>query len=188
MTKIAKKLVLTLATLLAVATVSLSPQSADAQARPLRNLAVTGLAGTNPFTGSLTITSFALREGELVATGVIRGVTTGRRINQAFTDVPVQLNGAGAAPVSALAPAALDPDEPFVCDILFLDLGPLNLNLLGLQLDLAEVILDVDALAGAGNLLGNLLCAVTGLLNILDLGALVQGIIESLLGAINGLL
>jgi hypothetical protein len=49
-------------------------------------------------------------------------------------------------------------------------------------------VLDVDAIAGAGNLLGNLLCSVTGLLNILDLGALIQGIVESLLGAINNLL
>ena len=187
MTKIARKFVLTLATLLTVATVSLSAQSADAQARPLRNLAVTGLAGTNLFTGALTITSFALSEGSLVASGVVRGVTGGQRVNQSFTNVPVQLVGS-AQQTNALAPAALDPDEPFVCDILFLDLGPLNLNLLGLQLDLAEVILDVDALSGAGNLLGNLLCAVTGLLNVLDLGALIQGILESLLGAINGLL
>lgn len=187
MTKIGRKLTLAFATLLAVAAMSLSPQSADAQARPLRNLAVTGLAGTNPFSGGLTITALALRDGGLVASGVVRGVTAGQRINQSFTDVPVQLVSA-AAVTSAAAPAVLDPDEPFVCDILFLDLGPLNLNLLGLQLDLAEVILDVDALAGAGNLLGNLLCAVTGLLNILDLGALVQGILESLLGAINNLL
>jgi hypothetical protein len=187
MTTIGKKLALAFATLLAVVAMSLSPQSADAQARPLRNVAVTGLAGTNPFSGSLTITSLALQDGALVANGVIRGVTTGRRINQTFEGVPVQLLR-GAEPAAALAPAALDPSEPFVCDILFLDLGPLNLNVLGLQLDLAEVILDVDALAGANNLLGNLLCAVTGLLDVLDLGPLIQGILESLLDAINGAL
>jgi len=51
------------------------------------------------------------------------------------------------------------------CDILHLDLGPLSLNLLGLQINLNEVILDVTAQTGAGNLLGNLLCAVTGLLD-----------------------
>lgn len=51
------------------------------------------------------------------------------------------------------------------CDILFLDLGPIFLDVLGLTVDLSEVVLDVNAVSGAGNLLGNLLCAVTGLLD-----------------------
>lgn len=51
------------------------------------------------------------------------------------------------------------------CDILNLDLGPLDLDLLGLQIHLNEVILTIVAEAGGGNLLGNLLCAVTGLLD-----------------------
>jgi hypothetical protein len=51
------------------------------------------------------------------------------------------------------------------CQILHLDLGPLSLNLLGLQVDLSRVVLDITAQAGAGNLLGNLLCAVAGLLD-----------------------
>ena len=44
-------------------------------------------------------------------------------------------------------------------------LGPLNLNLLGLRVHLNRVVLDIVAATGAGNLLGNLLCAVTGLLD-----------------------
>ena len=51
------------------------------------------------------------------------------------------------------------------CSILHLDLGPLSLNLLGLQVNLSEVVLDITAQTGAGNLLGNLLCAITGLLD-----------------------
>ena len=51
------------------------------------------------------------------------------------------------------------------CEILHLDLGPLSLDLLGLQIDLSRVVLDITAQAGAGNLLGNLLCAVAGLLD-----------------------
>jgi len=46
-----------------------------------------------------------------------------------------------------------------------LDLGPLSLDLLGLQVDLSRVVLDITAQAGAGNLLGNLLCGVANLLN-----------------------
>jgi hypothetical protein len=51
------------------------------------------------------------------------------------------------------------------CEILHLDLGPLFLDVLGLQIDLSRIVLDITAQAGAGNLLGNLLCAVTNLLN-----------------------
>ena len=59
------------------------------------------------------------------------------------------------------------------CPILHLDLGPLNLDVLGLQVDLSEVILDITAVPGAGNLLGNLLCAVVGLLDPSSLSQLV---------------
>ncbi|MDF2093662.1 hypothetical protein P0Y31_15020 [Knoellia sp. 3-2P3] len=56
-------------------------------------------------------------------------------------------------------------DANGTCDILNLDLGPLDLNLLGLQIDLAPVVLDITTAQGAGNLLGNLVCAVAGLLD-----------------------
>jgi hypothetical protein len=51
------------------------------------------------------------------------------------------------------------------CPVLHLDLGPLNLNLLGLTVHLNQVVLDVNAVSGSGNLLGNLLCSVANLLN-----------------------
>ncbi len=51
------------------------------------------------------------------------------------------------------------------CDVLNLVLGPLDLNLLGLEVHLNSVVLDIIAVTGAGNLLGNLLCAVAGLLD-----------------------
>jgi len=51
------------------------------------------------------------------------------------------------------------------CQILDLVLGPLDLDLLGLQVHLDTVHLNITAQSGPGNLLGNLLCAVAGLLN-----------------------
>jgi hypothetical protein len=51
------------------------------------------------------------------------------------------------------------------CEILDLVLGPLDLNLLGLVVTLDTVHLNITAERGPGNLLGNLLCAVAGLLN-----------------------
>ena len=51
------------------------------------------------------------------------------------------------------------------CEILTLVLGPLDLNLLGLVIQLDSVDLNITAEQGPGNLLGNLLCAVAGLLD-----------------------
>lgn len=50
-------------------------------------------------------------------------------------------------------------------EILHLELGPLDLNLLGLVIHLDRVVLDITAVPGSGNLLGNLLCAIAGLLD-----------------------
>jgi hypothetical protein len=80
------------------------------------------------------------------------------------------------------------PPQPTSCPILHLDLGPLNLDLLGLQVHLNEVVLDVTAVPGPGNLLGNLLCAVAGLLDGVDLGTVLGGLLQNLINAIIRLL
>ena len=51
------------------------------------------------------------------------------------------------------------------CQILDLTLGPLNLNVLGLVVTLNQVHLNITAQPGPGNLLGNLLCSVSHLLD-----------------------
>ena len=69
------------------------------------------------------------------------------------------------------------------CAILHLDLGPLSLDVLGLQVNLSRIVLDITAQPGAGNLLGNLLCAVAGLLdNPGGLAKLLNDILAALLG------
>jgi hypothetical protein len=75
--------------------------------------------------------------------------------------LPVKASGAHTARTSAAAPAAAQAS----CTILHLVLGPLDLNLLGLQVHLNQVVLDITAQSGSGNLLGNLLCAVAHLLD-----------------------
>jgi hypothetical protein len=75
------------------------------------------------------------------------------------------------------------------CDVLNLVLGPLHLDLLGLTVDLNQVVLDIAAVTVAGNLLGNLLCAVLSLLDgpgaLLDIANLLNQILD-LLGGILG--
>ena len=58
--------------------------------------------------------------------------------------------------------AAFDVQEAqaAACPILVLDIGAIHIDLLGLVIDLAPINLDLTAVSGPGNLLGNLLCAV----------------------------
>jgi hypothetical protein len=74
------------------------------------------------------------------------------------------------------------------CPILHLELGPLDLNLLGLRVQLNQVVLDVTALRGPGNLLGNLLCAVAALLDGVDLDSVLGGLLQNLIDALIRLL
>jgi hypothetical protein len=67
--------------------------------------------------------------------------------------------------VSSAANASDVTTQQRECQILFLDIRPIFLDLLGLQVSLSRVTLDVTAVEGPGNLLGNLLCALVGLLD-----------------------
>jgi len=68
------------------------------------------------------------------------------------------------------------------CDILNLVLAPIHLDLLGLVIDIPNpIVLNITAEQGPGNLLGNLLCAVT---HLLDNGGPLQGIV----GLLNNIL
>ena len=75
------------------------------------------------------------------------------------------------------------------CAILHLEIGPLNLTLLGLNIVLdncanGPVTVDISAVTGRGNLLGNLLCGLLrdGLIN---LGVTLQDILDQILGLLN---
>jgi hypothetical protein len=116
-------------------------------------------------TGSFTPLGFSKHNGHLRARGLIQGVVhKANGANRTFTVVRSfkvkSMNGTvpGTAPAVAGAGGA-------ACDILHLVLGPLDLDLLGLQVHLDRVVLDIVAQSGAGQLLGNLLCAVANLLN-----------------------
>jgi hypothetical protein len=159
-------------------------RQADKRAALLTNIPVTApLPDGSTFSGLLTIKHIALADRAthtFMVDGVISYVKDGQTVTQAFTGIPMTLNGENAAATSIVQPAAMQA----VCDVLFLDLGPLHLDLLGLTVDLAEVILDINAVTGAGNLVGNLLC---GLLGLLDVAGLL-GAVGQLLDTINAIL
>lgn len=114
-------------------------------------------------TGKFVPLNFIKRDGRLKVRGLVQGVVhekNGSRTTfaQLRTVRVKSINGTPARASRASAAAA-------TCDILHLVLAPLDLNLLGLRVHLDRVLLNIDAVTGAGNLLGNLLCAVTGILD-----------------------
>lgn len=115
------------------------------------------LGGAGAVTGTFIPTRFVAQGDRLLATGTLHSILTdsaGTQVGATDSTVtmPVQLPGGG---VGAQA----------VCPILDLTLGPLDLDLLGLQVHLNRVVLVITAVSGPGNLLGNLLCAIVGLLD-----------------------
>jgi hypothetical protein len=127
------------------------------------------VADVSSFVGTFSLDRIAVRNGELVALGTLSGTLT-----DLATGATQTVNQSLALPVAVTG----------TCEILHLTLGPLDLDLLGLVVHLDQVVLTIDAQQGPGNLLGNLLCAVAGLL---DGGGPLAGIAQ-LLNQILGIL
>jgi hypothetical protein len=135
--------------------------------------------------GSFTPIKVIERDGVMYMKGFLRGVIKDAGPNTKFSGVqtiPIKkINGSRLVDGRVAANAA-------ACDILNLVLGPLDLNILGLRVQLNQVVLDITAVPGAGNLLGNLLCAVAGLLDGSPLAGLLgqlQTLLNQILGALN---
>jgi hypothetical protein len=103
----------------------------------------------------LHITQVIVRDGQLVALGTLG-------------------SNPFEAPITLLPTGDISADG---CPILDLALGPINLNLLGLNVDTSPICLTITAFHGGG-LLGDLLCGIAGLLdpNGLNLGTVLGGL------------
>jgi hypothetical protein len=104
----------------------------------------------------LTITRFEARQGSLWAVGKLVFSISDRSFSRTFRS---------RADVRSVAHAAQIPPTPNACTILSLTLQPLDLNLLGLRVRTSRIDILIEAVPGPNNLLGNLLCALTGLLD-----------------------
>jgi hypothetical protein len=116
------------------------------------NLPITGRTSKGgKFAGNFNLQQFASNNNQIVAVGTLTGTIS---------------NGAGNATGTVLRTISpLVNIQLFSCEILQLELGPLDLDLLGLQVHLDRVVLEITA-DPTGGLLGALLCAVANLLNI----------------------
>jgi hypothetical protein len=146
-----------------------TPMAATAtSATDFTNVPVAGtLTGGRTFRGTLDITRFAVQDGQVVALGALTGVVrdAGGNVIHRVVDVPVAIplsHGGGT------------------CRILHLELGPLDLDLLGLVIHINRIVIDITAHRGPGQLLGNLLCALAHLLD----GSVRNNVLSNLLTAV----
>jgi hypothetical protein len=100
-----------------------------------------------------TITSLSVVQTQngpqLTATGVVTATVRGKTVTEPF-----------AAPVTVTA----QPAQAGTCPVLDLTLGPIHVNLLGLDVLTSPICLTITA-DSAGGLLGQLLCSLGNLLN-----------------------
>jgi len=173
----------------AVATVPAAAKDRSGSALQVPVSGTTSTGGT--FQGTATITGFAVDGQNVVAVGTITGIVNGTdSIITTFSAPVMQPSATAQAAVSqaAIAQAAAAPQAAAACQILNLVLGPLNLNILGLVVTIPNpIVLNITAVPGAGNLLGNLLCAVTNLLNGAGPVQQIANLLNQILDILNGL-
>ncbi|HEX6985772.1 MAG TPA: hypothetical protein VF170_10355 [Planctomycetaceae bacterium] len=166
-------------------------------ARPVRNrlapriaaetledrIVLSAVAATSPIATitDVTVNDVAVVDNQLVANATVTGNVLGTDFTR-DVQIPLQLG-------------ATDGGEG-ACDVLNLSLGPLNLDVLGLQVDLDDcaggpVTVDITGVEGEGNLLGNLICDIAGLLDdggLLDLGGLTDTELDTLTSGLTEIL
>ena len=201
-----KKLRLPLLALVMISFVLL-PTVGTAQPRSPREALVLPLTGAGSggvtFSGTVAVQRFAVqRDGgvvTIVAIGAVRGSLSGPAgpigtsiyLPVAF---PVRVgNGLTARsergfihPASMSAPehgARVILAQATTCGVLHLDLGAINLNLLGVVVTTTPVTIDING--DTGGPLGNLVCTILSTVN--NVVGLV-GLLNSLLGLVTGLL
>ena len=145
-------------------------------AAPTTSAVPVPVTGTIPviggtFNGTFDLQRFTTQNGQLAAVGTLTGTLTDALGNVigTVTGVPVTV------------PLA---DPAGSCQILDLTLGPLDLDLLGLQVHLDTVHLNITAQQGPGNLLGNLLCSVAHLLDSNGSTNAIANLLNQILGAL----
>jgi len=112
---------------------------------------------------TVNVTQFAVNaDGKLVANGIVTSATRGTL--GTFSDALVTVQPTSGVQAQRTG-ASLVAMQQASCTILPLTLGPINLNLLGLVVQTTTINLLITGETGPGNLLGNLLCGITGLLD-----------------------
>jgi hypothetical protein len=154
---------------------SLAPAaSAATTATNLNAVPVQGtIASTGgTFDGTADVNRVGIQNGKLMAQGTLTGTVLNSAGNAvgSIADQPVSL------------PLTSDGGS---CQIADLQIGTINLDVLGLVVHLDPVHLNISGQTGSGNLLGNLLCSVT---HLLDGNSLLSGLLGPIVNLLNTVL
>jgi hypothetical protein len=172
------------------------------------------VAGTSSrggdFTGTVTIKRFEQRDDKIVAVGFVQGVLRrgSRAVGTAVAGEvtwPVIIPSGGIVAVSGRELSAprrrsavssiteapgikLIPVQAESCQVLDIALGPVTVNVLGVDVSLSPIALSLTGQAGTP--LGDLVCSVSDLLGnvaaVVDLLNSVLGLLTGLLGGLTG--
>lgn len=163
-----KRQLTTLSILITFVAVTVFAPASPLMAQAGTAVPVTGTGMTNTgipvtFRGTIALKKFKVEGSDIVVDGILSGTVTGlpsgsRTVNNVEVE---DLAVVRPQPTSGVT----TQQAAVTCPILHLVLGPLDLDLLGLVIQLDTVVLDLTAVPGAGNLVGNLLCAIVGLLD-----------------------
>jgi len=131
-----------------------SAQTAPATQQLAKTIKVTGATKSGKrMNAKYTINRFIAKGNQTYAVGTLKGTLGGKHFTKRGVKMPVaQSTGAAAAQATS-------------CQVLDLVINPITLNLLGLVVHTDTIHLNITAIPGAGNLLGNLLCGILGILN-----------------------
>lgn len=172
-----------LAAVVALASLMLMPFGAGAEqkAKKSNELAVSSVTENGQAVeGVFTITQFVEENGQIVAHGSFKGKVDGKPSKTDDAFAPVTGMSMTDPTGGQMSIAAVDPVDPGECNVLYLELGPLTLNLLGLEVELPNpLIINIDA-DPSGGLLGQLLCSLAG-------GPTGGGLLDILNGLLGGL-
>jgi hypothetical protein len=171
---------------------------------PLAGTAANGVT----FNGTVAVNRFVQKDGKIYAIGSVSGTVSGPAgpIGTALSlpaAFPVHVGSGAVARVEQgrIHPASLSTPangarlmlvQATTCGVLHLDLGAINLNLLGVVVTTTPVTIDING--DTGGPLGGLVCAVlstlnnvVGVVNLLNsLLSLVTGLVGGLTGGLGG--
>ena len=149
-------------------------------------LVATSVTGAK-FAGTFTVNRFVAQGGAVFAEGIVTGTVS----NGSGLAVGSVLQGAVLLPVTGnWHPVASLPGDDIIlaqstCGVLHLDLGAVNLNLLGVAFTTTPITIDLSG--DSSGPLGTLVCAVLGLVGtVANLVNLLNQILGTLTGALGG--
>ena len=151
---------------------------------PMHTIPISGVGkGDKKFTGTYAIQRFVVVGDAVYSVGKLTGRLKNRRVSRSGVMMPATLR---RAPTARAAQAN-------TCEILELVLGPIDLNLLGLRVELGggqsanlPIVLRITAIPGGG-LLGDLLCGINNLLNPTGVLEQLSGNLQQLAATLNAL-